>query len=248
MWHLGRQEEGAGDPYEGERRRMIEEQLRRRGIVLGSVLEAMEKVPRHLFVGHDYAQRAYADEALPSAEGQTISQPYMVAAMTQELGVKRGDRVLEVGTGTGYQTAILAELVGQGEGGGHVFTVERMAGLGESARRRLRGMGYENVTVWVGDGSQGWPGELWRGGEGWGERPRFERILVTAGAPEVPGPLVEQLGEGGVMIIPLEEAGHGDRVEMLTRVEKRGGRIERTRLFACRFVPLVGRHGHAPGE
>ncbi|HVS69663.1 MAG TPA: protein-L-isoaspartate(D-aspartate) O-methyltransferase [Phycisphaerae bacterium] len=242
MWNLGQHGEQRDDPYEAERRRMIERDLRGRGIVLGSVLGAMERVPRHLFVAHDYVQRAYADEALPSAEGQTISQPYMVAAMTQELGVKRGDRVLELGTGTGYQTAILAELVGAE---GRVFTVERMEGLGRSAERRLRGMGYENVTVWVGDGSNGWPVEMWPRGEGWPETPRFERILVTAGAPEVPRPLVEQLAEGGVMIIPLEDARHGDRAEMLTRVEKREGKVVRTELFSCRFVPLVGRHAYS---
>jgi len=230
------QESGGGrDPYAHERERMIETQLRARGIVMHRVLEAMREVPRHLFVGHEHSERAYADEALPSAEGQTISQPYMVAVMTQELDVRHGDRVLELGTGTGYQTAVLAYLVGDE---GEVFTIEVMAGLAEAARRRLEAMEVRNVRYFVGDGSGGWPEEIE------GKAAEFDRILVTAGAPEVPEPLFWQLKVGGIMVVPI---GRGE-TQTLVRVVRRAEGVETTEVLGCRFVPLVGRYGWDEGE
>ncbi|MGN6369720.1 MAG: protein-L-isoaspartate(D-aspartate) O-methyltransferase [Phycisphaerae bacterium] len=212
------------DPYARAREEMIEHQLRRRGIVMHRVLEAMREVPRHLFVPHEHQEKAYADEALPSAEGQTISQPFMVAVMTQELDIKPGQWVLELGTGTGYQTAVLAYLVGPG---GKVFTIERVAGLAESAKRRLRAMEVNNVEFFVGDGSAGWPGD----------EVGFDRILVTAGAPEVPQPLVDQLKTGGVMVVPI---GRGE-TQTLVKIVKRPEGLEETEVLTCKFVPLLGR-------
>jgi protein-L-isoaspartate(D-aspartate) O-methyltransferase len=217
---------------------MIEHQLRRRGIVMHRVLEAMREVPRHLFVGHEQQEKAYADEALPSSEGQTISQPFMVAVMTQELDVRHGQRVLELGTGTGYQTAVLAHLVGEEGEGGRVYTIEVVPALAEAARRRLDAMEVRNVRYSVGDGSAGWPAE-----EG-GAAEMFDRILVTAGAPEVPGPLVEQLRIGGILIVPI---GRGE-TQTLMKVVKGGNGVEQTEVLACRFVPLLGRHGWDAAE
>jgi protein-L-isoaspartate(D-aspartate) O-methyltransferase len=234
-------------PYGLQIEHMIEQQLRRRGVVMHSVLEAMRAVPRHLFVSHEHADRAYADEALPSLEGQTISQPYMVAVMTQELRVKPGQRVLELGTGTGYQTAVLAHLVGET---GRVYTIERVRSLSEYAQRRLGAMEVKNVRYFVGDGSMGWPrdDEEWDGPRGnEGERagePLFNRIMVTAGAPEVPGPLLRQLADEGVMVVPV---GSGES-QTLMRVEREGdGAVETTKLLECRFVPLVGAHAWSEG-
>jgi protein-L-isoaspartate(D-aspartate) O-methyltransferase len=218
----------ATDPYAQAREEMIEHQLRPRGIVMHRVLEAMREVPRHLFVPHQHQERAYADEALPSAEGQTISQPFMVAVMTQELDVHPRQWVLELGTGTGYQTAVLAHLVGDT---GKVFTIERVAGLAEGAKRRLAAMSVNNVEFFVGDGSAGWPGER-------RDEVAFDRILVTAGAPEVPQPLLEQLKPGGVMVLPI---GRGDTQTLMKIVKRPDGPAEETEVLSCRFVPLLGR-------
>jgi protein-L-isoaspartate(D-aspartate) O-methyltransferase len=219
---------GAPDPYAAAREEMIEDQLRRRGVVMHSVLEAMREIPRHLFMTHGYANRAYDDEALPSLEGQTISQPFMVAIMTQELALRPGLRVLEIGTGTGYQTAILAHLVGPE---GEVFTIERFAALTDFARKRLEALEIRNVRYLVGDGSAGWP-------EGSGPVPKFERILITAGTPEVPPPLLAQLADGGILIAPV---GASDS-QILVRVVRHGESFRQAELLACRFVPLVGAH------
>ncbi|HUO08255.1 MAG TPA: protein-L-isoaspartate(D-aspartate) O-methyltransferase [Phycisphaerae bacterium] len=232
MWNNTQHAEADADPYARAREEMIEHQLRRRGIVMHRVLEAMREVPRHLFVGHEHQEHAYADEALPSSEGQTISQPFMVAVMTQELDLRHGQRVLEIGTGTGYQTAVLAYLVGEEGGGGMVYTIEVVPALAEGARRRLEAMEVRNVRYFVGDGSAGWPAE-----EG-GEPEMFDRILVTAGAPEVPAPLVEQLRTGGVLIVPI---GRGE-TQTLVKVVKLPQGLEQTEVLACRFVPLLGRH------
>jgi protein-L-isoaspartate(D-aspartate) O-methyltransferase len=216
------------DPYAKARDEMIEVQLRRRGVVMRSVLEAMREIPRHLFVSRENAERAYDDEALPSLEGQTISQPFMVAIMTQELALRPGLRVLEIGTGTGYQTAILAHLVGPE---GEVFTIERFEALAKFARQRLEATDIRNVRYLVGDGSAGWPA-------GSGPAPEFERILVTAGTPAVPPPLLAQLSEGGILVAPV---GASDS-QILVRVVRRGVGFQQTELLACRFVPLVGEH------
>jgi protein-L-isoaspartate(D-aspartate) O-methyltransferase len=216
------------DPYALARARMIEEQLRRRGVVMHSVLEAMREIPRHLFVSHQHTERAYDDEALPSLEGQTISQPFMVAIMTQELALRPGMRVLEIGTGTGYQTAILAHLVGPQ---GQVFTMERFEALATFARHRLEALDFHNVHFLLGDGSGGWPAQS-------GSAPEFDRILVTAGTPAVPPPLLAQLVEGGILVAPV---GASDS-QMLVRVVRQGATFHETQLLGCRFVPLVGAH------
>jgi len=232
--------------HEAQIEEMIEHQLRRRGVVMHSVLEAMRAVPRHLFVSHDYAHRAYADEALPTQEGQTISQPYMVAVMTQELRVLPGQRILELGTGSGYQTAVLAWLVGHGAGGGMIHTIERMAALSEFAQRRLGAMEVRNVRFLVADGTTGWPKEDpdWTGPRSPGGEPLFDRILVTAGAPEVPGPLFRQLADGGIMVVPVGSS----ESQTLVRIERQGEQAHTTRLLDCRFVPLVGAHGWNEGD
>ncbi len=231
------------DPYYAAREYMIEEQLRRRGVVRHSVLEAMREIPRHLFVAHSYAQHAYADEALPSQEGQTISQPFMVGLMTQELDVKPGQRILEIGTGTGYQTALLAYLAGTE---GLVCTIERVESLSQSARRRLDAMGFHNIHYFTGDGSMGWPQHLpWNGPRGPEGQPLFERIMVTAGAPDTPAPLLHQLADEGVMIVPVGSS----QDQSLLRIVRHGDVLERVPVLGCRFVPLVGEYGwNAPGQ
>jgi protein-L-isoaspartate(D-aspartate) O-methyltransferase len=226
-------ETNIGDPYAFARERMIEEQLRGRGIVMRRVLDAMRAVPRHLFVSHELQDKAYADEALPTKEGQSISQPFMVAVMSQDLDVRPGMRVLELGTGTGYQTAVLAQLVGDA---GRVYTIERVASLGNYARSRLEAMGIRNVRYFIGDGSAGWPANLWYDN---GDI-QFDRIMVTAGAPGVPEPLIQQLKPRGAMVVPV---GNGES-QVLRRVMKYAdGAIEETESLACKFVPLLGEFG-----
>lgn len=202
------------------RRRMVETQLRSRGISEERVLTAFEEVPRHRFVEPALLQSAYGDHALPIGEGQTISQPYMVALMTQELRPQPGDRVLEIGTGSGYQAAILSRLVRT------VFTVERLPGLARRAQEVLRELGVDNVIQRTGDGSLGWS-----------RFAPFEGIVVTAGAPKIPEALLEQLAEGGRLVIPV---GTGSR-QMLRILERRGGRLLESNGGACTFVPLIGR-------
>jgi protein-L-isoaspartate(D-aspartate) O-methyltransferase len=194
--------------------------LRRRGIRDNRVLRALEMVPRERFVGEAQAELAFADQALPIQCGQTISQPYMVAAMTEALDVKPGHKVLEIGTGSGYQAAILAHLAKE------VVSIERYRTLADEARTRLASLGLSNVTVIVGDGTEGAP-----------EHAPFDRIIVTAAAPEIPKALIEQLAVGGILLAPL---GPRDGVQTLTRLEKRaGGKCETEELMAVRFVPLV---------
>ena len=209
--------------YEKDRARMVEKDLRRRGIRDPAVLEAMGRIPRHLFVPPEERPHAYQDRALPLEVGQTISQPYMVAAMTEALRVRPGDRVLELGTGSGYQTAILAEVAA------HVFTVERIGGLQGAARDVLESIEVENVSFMVGDGSRGWP-----------DHAPYDRILVTAGAPTVPDPLKRQLSaRGGRMVIPV---GDNDLQELLV-VTRNGDTWSNETLMECRFVLLVGDEG-----
>ena len=205
-----------------QRTRMVETQLRQRGIRDERVLAAMGKVPRERFVATEFQGEAYADGPLPIGRGQTISQPLMVATMIEALQVRPSDRVLEVGTGTGYEAAVLGELAVE------VWTIERHAELGERAREILGELGYEKVQVVCGDGSLGLP-----------EHAPFDKILVAAGAPQAPPSLVAQLGEGGILAVPV-----GDRVEQeLQVVRKAGDRIATDRRVLCSFVPLVGAEG-----
>ncbi len=207
------------DPHLPKRRSMVEAQIRRRGVTDERVLAAMEEIPRERFVVEADADAAFNDSALPIACGQTISQPFMVASMTAHLEVRPEHRVLEVGTGSGYQTAILARL------GYHVFTIERLAPLQEAARERLASLGIHNVSYRVGDGTAGWP-----------EEAPFDRIMVTAGAPEVPRSLLDQLIEGGRMVIPVGDTGD----QILTVVERLHGKTRETPGYPCRFVKLIG--------
>ena len=211
--------------YELSRKAMVDLQCRARGVREERVLAALLKVPRHEFVQGALKERAYDDYPLPVGEGQTISQPYMVALMTEALDLGGGERVLEVGTGSGYQTAVLAELVKR------VFSVERIELLAKQARALLDRLGYAHVLVKVGDGTLGWK-----------EYSPFDRILVTAGSPDVPPTLLEQLKEGGKLVIPLGDT----HSQVLTLVEKRNGKEVRNSLCGCTFVPLIGKQGWSP--
>ncbi|MFN3346640.1 MAG: protein-L-isoaspartate(D-aspartate) O-methyltransferase [Candidatus Bipolaricaulaceae bacterium] len=203
-------------------RRLLLSELRRKGITDERVLAAMEKVPRHLFVPPEHLALAYEDRPLPIGLGQTISQPYIVALSTQALALSAADRVLEIGTGSGYQTAILAELAQE------VFTVERIPALSQEAEERLRRLGYQNVRFRVADGTKGWP-----------EEAPFAKILVTAAAPRVPPSLLAQLEEGGRMVIPV-----GGRFDQdLWLVRKQGGKPVYEYLCPVSFVPLIGEEG-----
>ena len=213
---------GRNIDYIKARERMVAEQLERRGIRDQRVLEAMRQVPRHLFVDLSLAHRAYEDHPLPIGEHQTISQPYIVALMTAALGLQGSDRVLEVGTGSGYQTAILAELANW------VYSIERIPSLAERAKKTLERLGYRNVSIKVGDGSLGWP-----------EVAPFEAIVVTAGAPDIPLSLIEQLHEGGRLVIPVGSLCS----QTLRRVIKGEKGIQQEDLAGCVFVKLVGEQG-----
>jgi protein-L-isoaspartate(D-aspartate) O-methyltransferase len=205
-----------------KRLEMLEKQLRRRGINDEKVLAAMDAVPRHEFVPAEFRERAYEDAPLPIGDGQTISQPYIVAAMTAALRIKASDRILEIGTGCGYQAAILSGL------GREVFSVERRPKLAAEASKRLGELGYANVHVHCGDGTLGLP-----------EFAPFDAILVAAAAPSVPKPLLAQLAEGGRMILPVGD----EENQVLQLIEKLGNTILTNTLEGCRFVPLVGYHG-----
>lgn len=201
---------------------MVETQLIPRGLRDQRVLNAMRKVPRHFFVGGDMLFEAYGDTALPIGERQTISQPYMVAVMTELLELRGKEKVLEIGTGSGYQTAILAELAAE------VYTIERIQSLSDSARETLSELGYRNINIRADDGTLGWP-----------EAAPFDRILITAGAPEIPEPHIEQLAEGGIIVAPV-----GDRFsQQLVRAVKREGSLSKEYHTPCVFVPLVGDYG-----
>jgi protein-L-isoaspartate(D-aspartate) O-methyltransferase len=211
------------DTYAAERQRMVDQQLKGRDITDPRVLAAMTKVPRDQFVPARLASQAYDDNPLPIGSGQTISQPYIVALMSQWAGVKPGDKVLEVGTGSGYQAAVLAELAGR------VFTIELRPELAEAAQTRLRELGYARVQGRAGDGYQGWP-----------EEAPFDAILVTATAPAVPPALKEQLQEGGRLIIPV---GPPDNVQTLLLLRQVKGELREEQRLPVLFVPLV-----KPGE
>ncbi len=208
--------------YAAQRAEMIEKQLRRRGITDGAVLAAMMAVPRHEFVPEELRSRAYEDAPLPIGGGQTISQPYIVAAMTSALRLQPGDRVLEIGTGCGFQAAVLSHLARE------VFTIELRPELASAASEKLARLGYHNVHVHCGDGTFGLP-----------EFAPFDAVLVAAAAPEVPEPLLAQLAEAGRLIIPVGDADNQE----LRLVEKHAGVFSSKMLEGCRFVPLVGHHG-----
>jgi protein-L-isoaspartate(D-aspartate) O-methyltransferase len=201
---------------------MVEMQLVDRDISDLRVLAVMSKVERHRFVAEALQIRAYDDKALPIGEGQTISQPYMVGLMTQILELRGEERVLEIGTGCGYQTAVLAELAAT------VYTIERLAPLAATARATLDGCGYANVVTRVGDGTLGWADES-----------PFDAILVTAGTPQLPRPLVSQLREGGSLVFPIGE----EELQTLVRIRKEAGRLNEEYFGDCRFVKLMGRYG-----
>jgi protein-L-isoaspartate(D-aspartate) O-methyltransferase len=210
----------SGDAFARERERMVDEQVVRRGLTDARVVDAMRTVPRHLFVEEALRERAYGDHPLPIGEEQTISQPYIVALMTSLLDVRSEHKVLEVGTGSGYQTAVLAELARR------VCSMERLPRLGHRARALIERLGYQNVWVRVGNGTLGWPDEA-----------PFDRILVAAGGPSVPAPLFEQLAESGRMVLPLGD----EEAQVLTVVTKVRGQMVLSRHGDCRFVKLVGK-------
>jgi protein-L-isoaspartate(D-aspartate) O-methyltransferase len=208
--------------YAELRHEMIETQIRARGVKDPGVLRAMGKVPRERFLDPMLKVRAYDDNPLPIGEGQTISQPYIVALMTELLELTGKEKVLEIGTGCGYQTAILAELAAQ------VFSVERIKNLGWAAEKLLPELGYHNFLVRVTDGTNGWP-----------EQAPYDAIIVAAGAPAVPEALVDQLADKGRLVIPVGDEDN----QVLHRFRRRFGRIKEETFGGCRFVKLIGRHG-----
>jgi len=206
-----------------ERKRALVEKLMKEGYIKRKeVAEAMLKVPREIFVPEGLREFAYEDRPLPIGMGQTISAPHMVAYMIEAAGIKRGDKVLEVGTGSGYHAAVMAEIVGPE---GHVYTIERIPELAEQAKRRLEALGYDNVTVIVGDGSKGYPPAA-----------PYDKIIVTAAAKRIPTALVEQLKTGGVMVLPVEEE---PGYQVLYRITKKPGGLVVERLLPVMFVPLI---------
>jgi protein-L-isoaspartate(D-aspartate) O-methyltransferase len=209
----------ADDPFTAARLRMVEEQIHRRGVDDPAVLGALARVPRHLFVPAEERAGAYADAPLPIGHGQTISQPYIVGLMTSLLDVRPGDRVLEIGTGSGYQAAVLAEM------GVEVWTIEIVAPLGEQARRTLSETGYHGVHTRIGDGYQGWP-----------EQAPFDAVIVTAAPPEIPAPLLDQVKTGGRLVVPVGEVWQD--LQVLTR--QPDGSFSRRTVLPVRFVPMTG--------
>ena len=214
-----------GDPFAAARLSMVENQIRARGVEDPLVLRAMRRVPRHLFVPPSLAEVAYMDGPLPIGYDQTISQPYIVALMTELAELKGGETVLEIGTGSGYQAAILSEIADT------VYTIEIIEPLAASAAARLESLGYANVVVRAGDGYRGWP-----------EHAPFDAVVVTAAPDHVPGPLVEQLAIGGRLVIPV-----GDAYQELLQIIKTEDGVEERRVIPVRFVPMTG-EAEARGE
>ncbi len=210
------------DYYRVQRERMVEEQLVRRNIRDEAVLAAMRTVPRHLFVPPQYRTHAYSDGPLPIGDGQTISQPYVVATMTEQLELTPSSKVLEIGTGSGYQTAVLAEITD------NVYTIEFIPTLLEQAVKVLRELGYDKVKARVGDGSLGWE-----------EEAPFDAIIITAAAPKLPQTLLAQLKEGGRMVLPLTVGKYGQ--QDLVKIRKTKDGYQQETLYEVRFVPMVGR-------
>ncbi|HZD43396.1 MAG TPA: protein-L-isoaspartate(D-aspartate) O-methyltransferase [Methanomicrobiales archaeon] len=212
----------ADDPYQQEREKMVKSQIKARGVEDPAVLEAFCTVPRHLFVPPPYSEAAYQDHPLPIGEGQTISQPYIVALMTELLELSPADRVLEIGSGSGYQAAILAHIVKR------VITIERIAKVASMARENLEKAGIHNVEVIVGDGTLGYPPEQ-----------PYDGIIITAATPEIPEPLLEQLAEGGRLVSPVG----GREYQELLKVVKMEGKLHFTSYGGVVFVPLIGEYG-----
>lgn len=209
--------------YARWRNRMVDEQLVKRGINDRRVLDAMRVMPRHAFLSEEFKPQAYEDRPAPIGEGQTISQPYIVAFMTERLRLKPHHTVLEIGTGSGYQTAILCHL------SHFVYSIERVSRLADQAGERIGDLGYNNIEIYVGDGSQGLP-----------DQATFDRIMVTAAVPRLPNVLCSQLDKhGGHMILPIGD----EELQELTLVTRRGDRFSSRTLLRCRFVPLIGRYG-----
>lgn len=205
------------------RKRMVEEQLIPRGIKDKRVLDAFYNIERHKFIPEGLRGNSYADFPVPIGEGQTISQPYIVALMTECLNLSGEEKILEIGTGSGYQAAILAELSCQ------VYSIERFVTLAKRAEAVLKELGYSNIKIKVDDGTLGWP-----------EFAPFDRIIITAASPNVPLPLTEQLKENGKLILPLGESFS----QVLTLVEKKLGKLESVGICGCVFVPLIGKYGY----
>jgi protein-L-isoaspartate(D-aspartate) O-methyltransferase len=212
----------AAELLTARREEMVEKQIRRRGVTSAAVLEAIRRVPRHEFVLQEDRQAAYDDQPLPIGGGQTISQPYIVASMTAALRLTGAERVLEIGTGCGYQAAVLSHLATE------VFTIERHASLANAASQRLPTLGYTNVHVHCGDGSLGLP-----------EFAPYDAILVAAAAPQLPPPLLQQLADGGRLILPVGSGEH----QHLELIHRQGSSFVAKALEACRFVPLIGYYG-----
>jgi len=213
------------DRYIKQRMKMVDTQIRARGIRNPRVLKALEKVPRHLFVNEALRDQAYNDNPLPIDGGQTISQPYIVALMTEALELAGSEKVLEIGTGSGYQAAVLAELVD------HVFSIDRIASLAGNARRLLESLNYYNIAIRVGDGTLGWKDEA-----------PFDAIMVTAGAPDIPKTLVEQIAVGGRLVVPVGGR-HSQLLIKLTRLSESVNDVKKEDLGGCRFVDLIGEYG-----
>ena len=208
--------------YKNLRKKMVEEQIIARGIKDKRLIDVLYKLERHRFVPENSKNSAYGDFPLPIGEGQTISQPYMVALMTECLSLKGNEKVLEIGTGSGYQTAILAELARE------VYSIERIESLKLKAEKILNELGYTNIKIKLGDGTLGWP-----------EEAPFDRIIVTAATQDIPLPLLEQLNDRGIVVIPL-----GDRFsQVLAKIEKKNNQIIREDICGCVFVPLIGKYG-----
>jgi protein-L-isoaspartate(D-aspartate) O-methyltransferase len=204
--------------YKVMREKMVETQIKARGVKDPRVISALLKVERHRFVLEEYLNSAYADQPLPIGEGQTISQPYIVALMTELLELKENEKVLEIGTGSGYQAAILAELAKE------VYSIEIIESLANTAKKRLSELGYQNINVKAGDGYLGWP-----------EAAPFDAIIITAAPDHIPKPLLDQLKEGGRMVVPV-----GTYAQELKKIVKRSGKIETTGIISVIFVPMTG--------
>jgi len=213
--------------YAGQRRKMVEEQILGRGIKDLSVMEVLSRVPRHLFVNSSLQHRAYGDCPLPIGENQTISQPYIVALMTQVLDLKGGERVLEIGTGSGYQTAILAELAS------HVFTIERVKPLVKKTKELLEGLKYKNIVFKTFDGTYGWR-----------DQSPFDAILISAATPSIPKSLIEQLADKGRLVAPVGERESQDLIVL----NKNGNRVVERKIGSCKFVPLIGKFAWSEEE